>query len=112
MFLQRAAVLIELVKGIERLMSIHWRKIEQPRDFNVTLAEMIHWDSNWTLPHCSVDIGLKVDRMSAADTIHFTIKIFSCARRSERSRKWLGTKLRRSVSRTQLTTLHGRAGLS
>ena len=39
MFLQRAAVLIELVKGIERLMSIHWRKIEQPRDFNVTLAD-------------------------------------------------------------------------
>ena len=34
---------------------------------------MIPWDSNWTLPHWSVDIGLEVNRMSAADTIHFTM---------------------------------------
>ncbi len=34
---------------------------------------MIPWDSNWTLPHWSVDIVLEVDRMSAADTIHFTM---------------------------------------
>ena len=34
---------------------------------------MIPWDSNWTLPHWPVDIGIEVDRMSAADTIHFTM---------------------------------------
>ena len=34
---------------------------------------MIPWDSIWTLPQWLVDIGLEVDRMSAADTIHFTM---------------------------------------